>query len=136
MQDLQWKLILLWLAKEYSLGLYPHRTFSLYLCCWTPCLIFSEIFVIKNIKTFLLLAYTCIKMLARITKNGYTKLKISHTSIGLMLEVVGKEAETEREMEASTIILVMLMVYNKSYLESPGMWLASWFMMFMRMVGR
>ena len=79
-------------------------------------------FVIKNIKTFLLLAYyTCIKMLTRITKNGYTKLKISHTSIGFMLDVLGKEVETERAMEASTIMLVMLMVYTRSYLESPGM---------------
>lgn len=137
LQDSQWKPILLWLANEYSLGLYPHRMFSLYLCYWTPCLIFSGMFVIKNNKTFLLLAYyTCIKMLTRITKNGYTKLKISHTSIGFMLEVVGKEAETERAMEASTIMLVMLIVYTRSYLESPGMWLASWFMMFMRIVGR
>ena len=75
-------------------------------------------------------------MLTSMTRKGYARLNRSHTSTGLMIAVLGREADTEREMEASTIMLVMLMVYTRSYLESPGMWLASWLMIFIRMVGR
>ena len=39
-------------------------------------------------------------------------------------------------MEASTIMLVMFTVIIRSYLESPLMWLVSWLMMLIRMVGR
>ena len=67
----------------------------------------------------IMISLTCFTTFVMITKNGYARLKNSHTSTGLMLGVLGREVDTDKYMDASTIKLVMFMVKIMSYAESP-----------------
>ena len=53
-----------------------------------------------------------------ITRNGYTKLNRSQISIGLIEAVGGKLLDTDRYIEARTIMDVILMVIRSSKLFS------------------
>ena len=50
-----------------------------------------------------------------ITRKGYARLNRSHVSTGLIVRVPGRDSDTERYTDVSTIIQVMLMVKIRSY---------------------
>ena len=60
-------------------------------------------------------------MFVIITMKGKTKFARSHISTGFIEFVLGKEVDVDKYMDARTIMLVILMVYIKSYFESSDM---------------